>query len=133
MFLVAGGVAPVLATFLVLGLQSYREIQGIKTLALRVGVGPGHPLVDILNIHERSTLYSLITGGAVSLIFSILMLLWISHRAAGPLYRLRTHLNDLSNGTGKATIRFRNGDYIKDLEIPLNKVFESYLQTKKSN
>jgi len=47
--------------------------------------------------------------------------LWLSHRAAGPLYRLARALERMNEGT-YAPVRFRRGDFFRELETLLNQV-----------
>ena len=56
-----------------------------------------------------------VIGGIVSLFFS--------NKMAGPLYRLKTYLEDMKAGKELGRITFRKKDYIKDLEPLLNHAF----------
>lgn len=47
--------------------------------------------------------------------------LWLSHRAAGPLYRLARALERMSEGI-YAPVRFRRGDFFRELEVLVNEV-----------
>ncbi len=39
----------------------------------------------------------------------------VSHRLAGPLYRLTMHLRDVANGGGFRELKFRKGDYLQEV------------------
>ena len=63
---------------------------------------------------------------SVTYIISLLLFLYISfkisHRVAGPLYRLNEHLKAI-NATGKLEeINFRKGDYFTEIQDNFNKV-----------
>jgi len=46
--------------------------------------------------------------------------LWISHRVAGPIYRMRRHLQEAAAGRAPKPIRFRQGDYFQELADAYN-------------
>jgi len=46
----------------------------------------------------------------------------LSHRFAGPIYRLKSHLSKVCSGTEKGKLWFREGDYWWELVEPVNTV-----------
>ena len=49
-------------------------------------------------------------------------ILRFTHRFAGPVLRLRRELRDLADGKQSPTLKFRDGDYWKDLAVEFNRV-----------
>jgi methyl-accepting chemotaxis protein len=52
-------------------------------------------------------------------LFTILMTLFISHKIAGPLYRLKENLKALGNGHLK-TMHLRQGDQLQEIAVSYN-------------
>jgi len=60
---------------------------------------------------------SFLTLSAATFAITFVSLLYISHRVAGPIYRTKRWLN----GEDKSdTLKFRKGDFFKDLAIEVN-------------
>ncbi|MFH0738867.1 MAG: methyl-accepting chemotaxis protein [Candidatus Omnitrophota bacterium] len=60
-------------------------------------------------------------------VISILLLLWglvISHRIAGPVYRLEQELDKISKGDFSLRIRFRKKDELASIAQGINKVLD---------
>jgi hypothetical protein len=62
-----------------------------------------------------------ITMTVMTLIF-VIVGLWITHRVAGPIHRLKLDLTEFLNGKNVGKIHFRKGDEFKDLLDLINKI-----------
>lgn len=51
----------------------------------------------------------------------------LSHRFAGPVYRLKNHLNKVCSGEEKGKLWFREGDYWWELVEPVNNIISRML------
>ena len=71
---------------------------------------------------------NLITLGLISLA-SILVTLFVSHKIAGPMFRIEEDMKEISEGDLTKKIRFRRKDQITDLADSINKMTAS-LQEK---
>lgn len=60
--------------------------------------------------------------------FSIIYGLLLSHKIAGPLYRLKTHLMNSAESLEIKTLNFRPGDFFLDIPVAYNKFKEAYDQ-----
>lgn len=56
--------------------------------------------------------------------------IFISHKIAGPIYKLKNYLADVRDGGGNYPLSFRKGDNFIDLAEDVNKTI-SYLRTKR--
>jgi len=56
--------------------------------------------------------------------FLLLDLVRVSHRFAGPVYRLRSSLRDLADGKTVAPITFRDNDFWYEVATEFNRVLE---------
>ncbi|MBU1196825.1 MAG: methyl-accepting chemotaxis protein [Proteobacteria bacterium] len=70
-------------------------------------------------------LTSLITLGIVS-IFAVVLLLFISHKIAGPLFRFEKDVRRIADGDLTVQINLRQKDQLKDLANALNIMVQSF-------
>jgi len=66
-----------------------------------------------------------ITAGIVLIALSIGGLI-LSNRVAGPLYRLRRHMDDIASGKIDTDVKFREKDFFPELANSFNKVLERF-------
>lgn len=52
----------------------------------------------------------------------------LSHQFAGPVFRLRSHLDNLQADTSTSPLAFRDGDYWQELVAPINWMQEEILR-----
>lgn len=64
------------------------------------------------------TALSLWELGFITLVF--IVCIFISHKIAGPMYKLKQHLTAIKNGEPYGNISFRNGDYFADIADDVN-------------
>lgn len=67
-----------------------------------------------------SSLVAIIAAGALTIIFTLV----ISHRIAGPLYRLEKDITEVNNGNLNMEIRVRKDDELQDLAKSLNQMLK---------
>ena len=72
----------------------------------------------ILPLLIWSSLMAIIIAGSVTIIIT----LFISHRIAGPLYRLETDITEVNSGNLKVEIRVRKKDELQNLAKLLNQM-----------
>ncbi len=79
----------------------------------------------ILPLLILSCLAAIIGAGAVTIIVT----LFISHRIAGPLYRLEKDIAEVNNGNLNVEIRVRKKDELQELAKSLNQMLKSIRNT----
>jgi nitrogen fixation/metabolism regulation signal transduction histidine kinase len=67
-----------------------------------------------------SSLVAIIATGTLTIIFTLI----ISHRIAGPLYRLEKDITEVNNGNLNMEIRVRKDDELQDLAKSLNQMLK---------
>ncbi|MEA1969039.1 MAG: methyl-accepting chemotaxis protein [Thermodesulfobacteriota bacterium] len=67
---------------------------------------------------------NLITTGVVILI-AVVVILFVSHKIAGPMYRFDKDIQRISQGDFKNHIHIRNGDQFKVMAASLNRMIDS--------
>ena len=88
--------------------------------ALAAGLAPDNPFFDFLQ-EQRSAL-SWLYFGVSAVAFLLMMALGVrySHRIAGPLYRLNSHMKGIADGADPAQVKFRRGDQFQELAANFN-------------
>jgi len=64
----------------------------------------------------------------IQLLFSIIVLIlfiFFTHKIAGPMYKLKTHLQQIREGEEIRPLTFRNGDYFHDVAEEVSEFLES--------
>ncbi len=128
-----GYTALIAATILVsmYGLFSYgfHEFMQVGTQA---GFPPTHPYFQFIQMQEASFLKVI---AAIALVVSFILIvggLFISHKIAGPLYRMRKDLLKMAekNPAELKAIQFRKGDFFPDLPEAFNELVEAMRKNK---
>ena len=81
----------------------------------------------------RSTLFTYLA--MVQIAFTVLMImiiLLVSHKIAGPMFKLTRYLRELREGKDVGKLYFRDGDYFPEIAEEINKTVEFYNQKKDS-
>jgi nitrogen fixation/metabolism regulation signal transduction histidine kinase len=81
---------------------------------------PSGPTIESIQQVKRNIIYLLIFFQAVFLCVTFLISIFMSHRIAGPLYKLKTFFK--MNGKGKLSpdLRFRKSDHFQDVAEDYN-------------
>jgi methyl-accepting chemotaxis protein len=104
--------------------------QRFEITGREMGLSPNHIYFKFL--HEQNQLMTGIFAITSSVVFMIIFI-WgtlISHRIAGPLYRLCKHLIDISEGKTTQDIRFRKKDFFPEVAEALNRLLQSHRDQK---
>ncbi len=95
-----------------------------------MGIPPEHMIFDFLG--SQSRVMDWIFGGAavIESFFLAVMGLRISHRVAGPVYRVTQDMQALARGEPARKIRFRKGDYFPELADAYNEQLDAHHKRK---
>lgn len=88
----------------------------IRDLSLSLS---GLELIVVEEMRQR-VLVILLCFQGMALLLSFLFCLYLSHRIAGPIYRLKQTLNSVREGNAPDRVKLRKNDYFPDLEETLN-------------
>ncbi len=91
-------------------------------LGLTLGLPDDHVFFGFLRQQQRTMNYFF--AGISILTLAVLLVggLLLSHRIAGPLYRLRRHLEQISEGEPVREVKFRTHDYFQELAEAFNRI-----------
>lgn len=89
-----------------------------------VSADPSGPLFSYIQKSRHDMLFWLTLMQVCFMLMTFLMSLFMSHRIAGPLYKLSKFLNGLRNGS-LSKIGFRKNDHFQELAADYNFMIES--------
>jgi sensor histidine kinase YesM len=84
------------------------------------GLPYNHPIYAFVLEQERWIKVLYLGVALLSTAFAFVMGLALSHRVAGPIYRLRKHLLEAAAGRAPSQVRFRDEDYFQELADAYN-------------
>jgi signal transduction histidine kinase len=128
--IILGGVIPLL---LVLGGIYLRFRASFDRLELHMKALGTHTNPKVLNaIQAQEILVQkyFISGAVIGLIVIAVVSILVSHKMAGPIYRLKLELKKLRAGESFVPIKFREGDYLVNMEDDLNFCLSEKLDEK---
>ncbi len=89
-------------------------------LAHYVRLDPMGPALANIEQTRKDVISLLIAFSIVFICLSFLVSLFISHRIAGPLYKLQKHFSELGKGNFDQELHFRKKDYFTELANDYN-------------
>ena len=112
-----------LFTFLSVKVQLFFEslIQNGKS----AGFIDGHIYYEFINSQRSHLKSEFLIALVVSLILTSIFTLWLSHRLAGPLVRLKNILKSTAESGVYKSFKFRDKDYFREIPVYLDQAIES--------
>ena len=107
-----------LLTTLSLYSTSYLFFSRLNQKALNVGIPEGHVFFKFIANQKHDLDSFFVALAVVNFLLLIGVGLIISHRIAGPVYKLKKYLTEVERDSHD--FRLREGDYFRDLEGPVN-------------
>lgn len=98
--------------------------QNLHSEGLNAHLAPDHPYFGFVN-YQSNMIYSYLgIAFLVAFILSTLVSVFISHKVAGPIVRLRGYFKRIAEGNSVEKVAFRKGDFFSDLPEEINKAIE---------
>jgi methyl-accepting chemotaxis protein len=85
-----------------------------------LGLPPDHVFFEFLRDQRHEMDWIFVGTAAVAFVAVCLIGLVLSHRVAGPLYRLHKHMKDVADGKTTEEVRFRTKDHFLELSDAFN-------------
>lgn len=90
-------------------------------LGSELGLPPTHIFFQFINDQQNLMRVIFLLISALVLTFLIASGLMLSHRVAGPLYRLNKYLNQIADGQPVTPVAFRKKDFFQELATATNR------------
>lgn len=118
-------------TLLVLGIvygANYYFFYKFHHMANEAGLSPDHVFLQFIG--EQESLMNVIFGWTSVLVLAIVSVvsLVLSHRTAGPLYRLNGHMNRIADGGDIGEVKFRKNDFFPELAETYNRQLKRFIK-----
>jgi methyl-accepting chemotaxis protein len=101
---------------------SYVHFEGISNFGEQIALDHKHPLM--IWAEEQSAIYtkSLFIAGSIITLISAVFSVALSHKIAGPIYRLTRAMKNAKLKSEKPTIAFRKDDFFHELAEAFNEM-----------
>jgi signal transduction histidine kinase len=121
--IIAAANALALISTALIALLMYATDLHVESCVTVLQIAPGQGLLRQSVVEqERALLQIAVLIGFGQLVLFNLAAVIVSHRIAGPLYRLQRHLKAVAAGSEPADVRFRNGDLYQELAEACNEL-----------
>lgn len=107
-----------LAVAILFSLIQYYFYQ-LRQEGLALALPQGHPYFMLLADQETLMIKIFVVFGLFLFMFNFLWGAWLSHRIAGPLYRLNKYLQE-EHSSPKPPLTFRKGDFFQEIPASFN-------------
>lgn len=111
-----------LFTFLSVRVKMFFD--SLVDVGMQSGFDENHVYFQFLKSQQDYLKFEFGLAFLISLVVSSALVLWTSHRLAGPLLRLREHLRQIAETGTYSKITFRKNDYFQDLSNNLNQALD---------
>lgn len=103
----------------------YFAFQTLNDIGTEYNLAPEHPFFLFLKQFQDSFYLVLSSSLAVSIVFSFVFGILISHKVAGPLVKMRRIFNEVADKkVTDGPIYFRQGDFFQDVADAYNRRFK---------
>jgi signal transduction histidine kinase len=102
-------------------LMFYSESQ-VHSYGAAINHAPNHPFLAHVAQQKAYFARMCLVIGVIQFLLFNLTAIFLSHRIAGPLYRLEHHLEDVASGKEPRDVKFRKGDLYQSLAEACNKL-----------
>lgn len=92
----------------------------LKQVGERANLPLSNPYFEFISYSKEIMLTNLNWALGFSVFLSTAVSVYLSHKAVGPIYRLKTFFIQINNGENKGEVNFRKGDYFSDLPAIIN-------------
>ena len=128
--IILGGVVPLTLILLGLYLRLNSSFDRLDLHLKAVGLNKNPQILNAVQAQEILLQKYFISGAVVGLIVICAVSLYLSHKMAGPVYRLKKILREKREGNLSGPVKFRKGDYLVPIEDDLNFCLENNSRKK---
>ena len=82
---------------------------------------------------QRDLILYLFIIQLIVMALAFIVFIFITHKIAGPLYKLKTHLYDIRTGKAVSPLTFRAGDYFPDVAEEVSLFLETVAENQESD
>jgi hypothetical protein len=122
---VAFSLIPLFLIFVAMTISLFYFHQQQVAFGQELNLSPDHVYYEMIRFQQKQLLRILVSLGTFIGLISIIWSLYISHRVAGPLYRLTQYFNSTEDINGEIPpLKFRPNDFFLEIPEAFNKFAE---------
>jgi hypothetical protein len=120
-FMILVGLLTLGSTYAVI-FQYFEELQKLATDS---GLAENHPFLNLIHFQKEKldTFFGYLS--AINLMIIAISGIWMSHRIAGPIYRVVKWISDPYSINSDSKISFRKNDYFQELAEAVNRLISN--------
>lgn len=99
--------------------------------ANEMGLPPGHVILQFIEENQKAMNMIFLTTSILLFLFLVLGGLILSHHIAGPVYRLRKHIQQVASGESFGDLNFRKKDFFQEVVADYNQMLARIREWKK--
>lgn len=94
----------------------------MAAIGAKADLAQDHPYYQYLGFQKDMIFRELLIGGGIFVLISFIFTIYISHKLVGPMFRLKTFLeNYCDKKSGKTKLTFRKNDFFQEIPDLVNK------------
>ena len=92
----------------------------LKQIGEKANLPIDNPYFEFITYSKEMMLTNLNWALALSIFLSTALSIYLSHKAVGPIYRMKLFFTKVNEGELSSSLQFRKGDFFSDLPIIVN-------------
>lgn len=100
--------------------QMVEFFEKLKIMGEKANLPADNPYFEFITNSKEIMLTNLNWSLVLSVFLSTALSVHLSHKAVGPIYRLKLFFSQINNGEDKSSVSFRKGDFFSDLPTIIN-------------
>ena len=89
--------------------------------AVAMGLSADHEYFGFIDSQKTTMMWIFLAAAGVTFVNLLFWGMYLSHRVAGPIYRLTRYVEDIADGKIKGELSFRKKDYFPELADAINR------------
>jgi hypothetical protein len=110
---------------LMLGVQLSRFYGYLQELGVKAKLPADHLYFQFVNLQQEEMVVSMFFAAGFSILLTMIITLYLSHKLAGPITRVISYFNDISdNKRVERELTFRKKDFFQELPPAVNRALK---------
>jgi hypothetical protein len=124
---------PALANAAVLITSLYLIVNRSKEISTTIGLNSDHLFFAFIDMQREYMFWVYLFTTVMLSVLLIVFGLFLSHRLAGPMVKLRNHITNINSGSEVEHVFLRKNDFFRELLPPLNEHLDQYKEVTESS
>ena len=108
---------------MLVALANFYIFDGFKQDLIEIGAAESTKITSLLEYQESTFLLALVIISLIQFSFVFVIGVFVTHKIAGPILRLKRHLKESAEGNIKE-LKFREKDYFQEVPVLFNELLK---------